>query len=89
MLWGSVEVRGWLPWEGVAFPALQRLFDFISILPTPSYFFLLTSPGPQDPGGEEEAETAARQPLISSEAPELKPGRRHSCSEGSLSLSEF
>uniref|UniRef100_A0A3Q2KRF9 Battenin n=1 Tax=Equus caballus TaxID=9796 RepID=A0A3Q2KRF9_HORSE len=39
----------------------------------PSYFFLLTSPGPQDPGGEEEAETAARQPLISSEAPELKP----------------
>uniref|UniRef100_A0A8C4M8C7 Battenin n=1 Tax=Equus asinus asinus TaxID=83772 RepID=A0A8C4M8C7_EQUAS len=69
----SVEVRGWLPWGGVAFPALQRLFDFISILPTPSYFFLLTSPGPQDPGGEEEAETAARQPLISSEAPELKP----------------
>uniref|UniRef100_A0A4X1UDM3 Battenin n=1 Tax=Sus scrofa TaxID=9823 RepID=A0A4X1UDM3_PIG len=40
----------------------------------PSYFLLLTSPGSQDPGGEEEAETAARQPLINSEAPELKPG---------------
>lgn len=39
-----------------------------------SYFLLLTSPGSQDPGGEEEAETAARQPLINSEAPELKPG---------------
>ncbi|KAF6271340.1 CLN3 lysosomal/endosomal transmembrane protein, battenin [Rhinolophus ferrumequinum] len=35
-----------------------------------SYFFLLTSPEPQDPGGEEEAERAARQPLMSSEAPE-------------------
>uniref|UniRef100_A0A667IBH4 Battenin n=1 Tax=Lynx canadensis TaxID=61383 RepID=A0A667IBH4_LYNCA len=39
----------------------------------PSYFFLLTSPEPQDPGGEEEAETSARQPLINSEAPEAKP----------------
>uniref|UniRef100_A0A673VLL4 Battenin n=1 Tax=Suricata suricatta TaxID=37032 RepID=A0A673VLL4_SURSU len=39
----------------------------------PSYFFLLTSPEPQDPGGEEEAETSARQPLIGSEAPEAKP----------------
>uniref|UniRef100_A0A8C4MC07 CLN3 lysosomal/endosomal transmembrane protein, battenin n=1 Tax=Equus asinus TaxID=9793 RepID=A0A8C4MC07_EQUAS len=48
------------------------LFSFNGDQPV-CYFFLLTSPGPQDPGGEEEAETAARQPLISSEAPELKP----------------
>uniref|UniRef100_A0A8C9KQA8 Battenin n=1 Tax=Panthera tigris altaica TaxID=74533 RepID=A0A8C9KQA8_PANTA len=43
----------------------------------PSYFFLLTSPEPQDPGGEEEAETSARQPLINSEAPEAKSVRWH------------
>uniref|UniRef100_A0A8C8YKI5 Battenin n=1 Tax=Prolemur simus TaxID=1328070 RepID=A0A8C8YKI5_PROSS len=49
----------------------------------PSYFLLLTSPEPQDPGGEAEAETAARQPLIGTEAPESKPG----CSSG-LSLQE-
>uniref|UniRef100_A0A8C8YHU3 CLN3 lysosomal/endosomal transmembrane protein, battenin n=1 Tax=Prolemur simus TaxID=1328070 RepID=A0A8C8YHU3_PROSS len=47
------------------------------------YFLLLTSPEPQDPGGEAEAETAARQPLIGTEAPESKPG----CSSG-LSLQE-
>uniref|UniRef100_A0A8C9D6Z9 Battenin n=1 Tax=Panthera leo TaxID=9689 RepID=A0A8C9D6Z9_PANLE len=49
----------------------------------PSYFFLLTSPEPQDPGGEEEAETSARQPLINSEAPEAK-----SDSSSNLSLQE-
>uniref|UniRef100_A0A8C0R9K9 Battenin n=2 Tax=Canis lupus familiaris TaxID=9615 RepID=A0A8C0R9K9_CANLF len=49
----------------------------------PSYFFLLTSPEPQDPGGEEEAETSARQPLIDSETPESKPD-----SSSNLSLQE-
>uniref|UniRef100_A0A2K6U5Q3 Battenin n=1 Tax=Saimiri boliviensis boliviensis TaxID=39432 RepID=A0A2K6U5Q3_SAIBB len=49
----------------------------------PSYFLLLTSPEPQDPGGEEEAESAARQPLIGTEAPESKPG-----SSSSLSFQE-
>ncbi|XP_078201216.1 battenin isoform X6 [Callithrix jacchus] len=45
-----------------------------------SYFLLLTSPEPQDPGGEEEAERAARQPLIGTEAPESKPGSGSSLS---------
>uniref|UniRef100_A0A673VAZ5 Battenin n=1 Tax=Suricata suricatta TaxID=37032 RepID=A0A673VAZ5_SURSU len=49
-----------------------RLFSFRGDQPV-CYFFLLTSPEPQDPGGEEEAETSARQPLIGSEAPEAKP----------------
>uniref|UniRef100_A0A8D2FE44 Battenin n=1 Tax=Theropithecus gelada TaxID=9565 RepID=A0A8D2FE44_THEGE len=49
----------------------------------PSYFLLLTSPEAQDPGGEEEAESSARQPLIRTEAPESKPG-----SSSSLSLRE-
>ncbi|GAB1292683.1 Battenin [Apodemus speciosus] len=38
------------------------------------YFLLLTSPEPLDPGGEDEAETAARQPLIGTETPESGPG---------------
>ena len=56
-----------------------------------SYFLLLTSDGPQDPRGEEDSDTAARQPLINNEASELKPGRRlRSPSERrSLSLSGF
>ena len=59
-----------MPWEGAASLVLP------SSHPLPSYFFLLTSPEPQDPGGEEEAETSARQPLINSEAPEAKSGKR-------------
>lgn len=47
---------------------------------------LLTSPEPQDPGGEDEAETAARQPLIGTETPESKPGRRQRPSQGHLPL---
>uniref|UniRef100_A0A5F9DTN7 Battenin n=1 Tax=Oryctolagus cuniculus TaxID=9986 RepID=A0A5F9DTN7_RABIT len=39
----------------------------------PSYFLLLTTPESQDPGGGDEAETATRQPLLSSEAPESRP----------------
>uniref|UniRef100_A0A8C5XM48 Battenin n=1 Tax=Microcebus murinus TaxID=30608 RepID=A0A8C5XM48_MICMU len=49
----------------------------------PSYFFLLTSPEPQDPGGEEEAEIAAQQPLIGTTASGSKPG-----SSSGLSLQE-
>ncbi|XP_058536933.1 battenin isoform X3 [Ochotona princeps] len=39
----------------------------------PSYFLLLTAPEPQDPGGEEEADPATRQPLLRPEVPEAKP----------------
>uniref|UniRef100_A0A8D2DM56 Battenin n=1 Tax=Sciurus vulgaris TaxID=55149 RepID=A0A8D2DM56_SCIVU len=49
----------------------------------PSYFLLLTSPESQDPGGEDEADTGARQPLIGTETSELKPG-----SSWNLSLQE-
>uniref|UniRef100_A0A8C6DB17 CLN3 lysosomal/endosomal transmembrane protein, battenin n=1 Tax=Moschus moschiferus TaxID=68415 RepID=A0A8C6DB17_MOSMO len=49
------------------------LFPFSADQPV-CYFLLLTSPGPQDPGGEEDSDTAARQPLINSEASESKPG---------------
>ncbi|PNI10668.1 CLN3 isoform 42, partial [Pan troglodytes] len=58
------------------------LFSFCGDQPV-CYFLLLTSPEAQDPGGEEEAESAARQPLIRTEAPESKPG-----SSSSLSLRE-
>uniref|UniRef100_A0A8C0M235 CLN3 lysosomal/endosomal transmembrane protein, battenin n=2 Tax=Canis lupus familiaris TaxID=9615 RepID=A0A8C0M235_CANLF len=58
------------------------LFSFSGDQPV-CYFFLLTSPEPQDPGGEEEAETSARQPLIDSETPESKPD-----SSSNLSLQE-
>lgn len=46
------------------------------VLLTPSYFLLLMAPEPQDPGGEAEADPATRQPLLSPEVPEAKPGRR-------------
>uniref|UniRef100_A0A2K6LDJ1 CLN3 lysosomal/endosomal transmembrane protein, battenin n=1 Tax=Rhinopithecus bieti TaxID=61621 RepID=A0A2K6LDJ1_RHIBE len=58
------------------------LFSFCGDQPV-CYFLLLTSPEAQDPGGEEEAESSSRQPLIRTEAPELKPG-----SSSSLSLQE-
>lgn len=45
----------------------------IPVLLLASYFLLLTSPEPQDPGGEDEAETDARQPLIGTETPQSKP----------------
>ena len=75
----------------MAFPAQQRLLNLLFILSISSYFLLLTSPGPQDPGGEADSDTSARQPLINSEASESKPGRRlRSPSEQwSLSLSGF
>uniref|UniRef100_A0A4X1UCX2 Battenin n=1 Tax=Sus scrofa TaxID=9823 RepID=A0A4X1UCX2_PIG len=70
---------GALSYLGLTQAGLSPQHTLLSMLGIPalmlaSYFLLLTSPGSQDPGGEEEAETAARQPLINSEAPELKPG---------------
>ncbi|XP_070340051.1 battenin isoform X3 [Equus asinus] len=75
---GGAGLLGALSYLGLTQAGLSPQHTLLSMLGIPalmlaSYFFLLTSPGPQDPGGEEEAETAARQPLISSEAPELKP----------------
>uniref|UniRef100_A0A4X1UAN5 Battenin n=1 Tax=Sus scrofa TaxID=9823 RepID=A0A4X1UAN5_PIG len=76
--WGA-GLLGALSYLGLTQAGLSPQHTLLSMLGIPalmlaSYFLLLTSPGSQDPGGEEEAETAARQPLINSEAPELKPG---------------
>ncbi|XP_063556154.1 battenin isoform X4 [Gorilla gorilla gorilla] len=72
---------------GVVFASISSGLGEVTFLSLtafyPSYFLLLTSPEAQDPGGEEEAESAARQPLIRTEAPESKPG-----SSSSLSLRE-
>ncbi|KAF5914744.1 hypothetical protein HPG69_005242 [Diceros bicornis minor] len=75
---GGAGLLGALSYLGLTQAGLSPQYTLLSMLGIPalmlaSYFFLLTSPGTQDPGGEEEAETAARQPLISSEASELKP----------------
>uniref|UniRef100_A0A8C4PQ46 Battenin n=1 Tax=Equus asinus asinus TaxID=83772 RepID=A0A8C4PQ46_EQUAS len=69
---GGAGLLGALSYLGLTQAGLSPQHTLLSMLGIPalmlaSYFFLLTSPGPQDPGGEEEAETAARQPLISSE----------------------
>uniref|UniRef100_A0A2I3SAG8 Battenin n=1 Tax=Pan troglodytes TaxID=9598 RepID=A0A2I3SAG8_PANTR len=62
---------------GVVFASISSGLGEVTFLSLtafyPSYFLLLTSPEAQDPGGEEEAESAARQPLIRTEAPESKP----------------
>uniref|UniRef100_A0A8D0UZM1 Battenin n=1 Tax=Sus scrofa TaxID=9823 RepID=A0A8D0UZM1_PIG len=76
---GGAGLLGALSYLGLTQAGLSPQHTLLSMLGIPalmlaSYFLLLTSPGSQDPGGEEEAETAARQPLINSEAPELKPG---------------
>ncbi|KAF6123682.1 CLN3 lysosomal/endosomal transmembrane protein, battenin [Phyllostomus discolor] len=59
---------------GVVFASISSGLGEVTFLSLtafyPSYFFLLTSPEPLDPRGEEEAERAARQPLMGSEAPE-------------------
>ncbi|XP_054389727.1 battenin isoform X2 [Pongo abelii] len=72
---------------GVVFASISSGLGEVTFLSLtafyPSYFLLLTSPEAQDPGGEEEAESAARQPLVGTEAPESKPG-----SSSSLSLRE-
>nr|KAF6272042.1 CLN3 lysosomal/endosomal transmembrane protein, battenin [Myotis myotis] len=72
---GGAGLLGALSYLGLTQVGLSPQHTLLSMLGIPalllaSYFFLLTSPGPQDPGGEEEAERAARQPLMSSEAPE-------------------
>lgn len=76
---GGAGLLGALSYLGLTQAGLSPQHALLSMLGIPalllaSYFFLLTSPEPQDPGGEEEAERAARQPLMSSEAlEESKP----------------
>lgn len=76
---GGAGLLGALSYLGLTQAGLSPQHTLLSMLGIPalllaSYFFLLTSPEPQDPGGEEEAERAARQPLMSSEAlEESKP----------------
>uniref|UniRef100_A0A8C9KGY9 Battenin n=1 Tax=Panthera tigris altaica TaxID=74533 RepID=A0A8C9KGY9_PANTA len=79
---GGAGLLGALSYLGLTQAGLSPQHTLLSMLGIPalllaSYFFLLTSPEPQDPGGEEEAETSARQPLINSEAPEAKSVRWH------------
>ncbi|XP_063652975.1 battenin isoform X7 [Pan troglodytes] len=85
---GGAGLLGALSYLGLTQAGLSPQQTLLSMLGIPalllaSYFLLLTSPEAQDPGGEEEAESAARQPLIRTEAPESKPG-----SSSSLSLRE-
>lgn len=88
---GGAGLLGALSYLGLTQAGLSPQNTLLCMLGIPvlllaSYFFLLTSPEPQDPGGEEEAERAARQPLMSSEdseASERKPD-----SNSSLSLHE-
>ncbi|XP_008048873.1 battenin isoform X1 [Carlito syrichta] len=85
---GGAGLLGALSYLGLTQAGLSPQHTLLSMLGIPalllaSYFLLLTSPEPQDPGGAEEAETAARQPLINTEVPGSKPG-----SSSSLSLQE-
>ncbi|VTJ78825.1 Hypothetical predicted protein [Marmota monax] len=85
---GGAGLLGALSYLGLTQAGLSPQHTLLSMLGIPalllaSYFLLLTSPEPQDPGGEDEAETAARQPLIGSETSESKPG-----SSWNLSLQE-
>ncbi|KAK2501505.1 hypothetical protein MC885_013289 [Smutsia gigantea] len=75
---GGAGLLGALSYLGLTQAGLSPQHTLLSMLGIPalllaSYFFLLTSPEPQDPGGDEEAETAARQPLINNEVPQSKP----------------
>ncbi|XP_007948380.1 battenin [Orycteropus afer afer] len=85
---GGAGLLGALSYLGLTQAGLSPQHTLLSMLGIPalllaSYFLLLTSPASQDPGEEEEAETAARQPLMSTEAQEPKPD-----SSSSLSLQE-
>ncbi|XP_063468092.1 battenin isoform X7 [Symphalangus syndactylus] len=85
---GGAGLLGALSYLGLTQAGLSPQQTLLSMLGIPalllaSYFLLLTSPEAQDPGGDKEAESAARQPLIGTEAPESKPG-----SSSSLSLRE-
>uniref|UniRef100_A0A8C5VCH5 Battenin n=1 Tax=Microcebus murinus TaxID=30608 RepID=A0A8C5VCH5_MICMU len=85
---GGAGLLGALSYLGLTQAGLSPQHTLLSMLGIPvlllaSYFFLLTSPEPQDPGGEEEAEIAAQQPLIGTTASGSKPG-----SSSGLSLQE-
>ncbi|XP_054438722.1 battenin isoform X2 [Pteronotus mesoamericanus] len=72
---GAAGLLGALSYLGLTQIGLSPQHTLLSMLGIPalllaSYFFLLASPEPQGSRGEEEAERAARQPLMSSEAPE-------------------
>ncbi|XP_057634318.1 battenin isoform X3 [Chionomys nivalis] len=76
---GGAGLLGSLSYLGLTQAGLSPQHTLLSMLGIPilllaSYFLLLTSPETQDPGGEDEAETAARQPLIGTETPESNPG---------------
>lgn len=76
---GGAGLLGSLSYLGLTQAGLSPQHTLLSMLGIPilllaSYFLLLTSPEAQDPGGEDEAETAARQPLIGTETPESNPG---------------
>ncbi|XP_075420808.1 battenin isoform X2 [Tenrec ecaudatus] len=86
---GGAGLLGALSYLGLTQAGLSPQQTLLSMLGIPalllaSYFLLLTSPAPHDPGGEEESETAAaRQPLMSPETPRTQPD-----SAPSLSLQE-
>uniref|UniRef100_F1MX24 Battenin n=1 Tax=Bos taurus TaxID=9913 RepID=F1MX24_BOVIN len=76
---GGAGLLGALSYLGLTQAGLSPQHTLLSMLGIPalllaSYFLLLTSPGPQDPGGEADSDTSARQPLINNEASESKPG---------------
>ncbi|XP_059010260.1 battenin isoform X2 [Mustela lutreola] len=82
---GGAGLLGALSYLGLTQAGLSPQHTLLSMLGVPalllaSYFCLLTPPAPQDPGGEEEAETSARQPLMGSEALESKPESRSNLS---------
>ncbi|XP_041522922.1 battenin [Microtus oregoni] len=76
---GGAGLLGSLSYLGLTQAGLSPQHTLLSMLGIPilllaSYFLLLTSPEAQDPRREDEAETAARQPLIGTETPESNPG---------------
>nr|XP_058142098.1 battenin isoform X2 [Dasypus novemcinctus] len=76
---GGAGLLGALSYLGLTQAGLSPQHTLLSMLGIPalllaSYFLLLTSPAPPQSGREEEAETAARQPLINNEVSESKPG---------------
>ncbi|XP_058536930.1 battenin isoform X1 [Ochotona princeps] len=75
---GGAGLLGALSYLGLTQAGLSPQNTLLSMLGVPalllaSYFLLLTAPEPQDPGGEEEADPATRQPLLRPEVPEAKP----------------
>ncbi|KAG8513596.1 Battenin [Galemys pyrenaicus] len=76
---GGAGLLGALSYLGFTQVGLSPQHTLLSMLGIPalllvSYFLLLVPPELQDPGGEDEAETSARQPLMNNEAPKSKPG---------------